>query len=639
MDLCHKIIATRYRIEDKIGEGGMATVYKAFDLRLSRYVAVKFLKDEYKSKKDFVERFKIEAKAAASLDHINIVTIFDVGEDIGEYFIVMEYLDGVTLKEYIDEKGVLENDEVLTITGAIASAIHKAHQNHIIHRDIKPQNVMITKNKKIKVMDFGIAKMSRDTTINADSYISGSVHYIAPEQVKRNYSDERTDIYSLGITMFEMLTGKVPFEADNDVSVAIKHINDNIPSIRDINDKVPASIEQIILKATHKNPEMRYQNAQLLLKDLKKVDSTPDDLFIRIENKESFDKTKTTMLSNKDARVARREARIQKAKNKQKEARITLIAALTGALLAIILSTTIILLNKDRIFPKRIIMPNLSEMTVEARENFLAQNQITYEISEEKFDDKIPKGQVIVQSVKEGEIITKGDILQLVVSKGKELYEVPNVKNLDYETAITLVEINNLNYELERIHDDEVAAGVVISQVPAKGTMLAKGSIVTINVSLGPEEKYTTMPDLRNLTLDEGLKLIEESKLEIGEVSESYNDEVEEGRIIASTVLPDETIKEGYVVDITVSIGKEAKNFKSTIYIETILGTEEVAAKLKVMVIVKGEAKEVYNADVTQSDFVTPLAIEVEGKGTGKYEVYKDGEFLYSKDIVFSTEG
>ncbi len=648
MEYNNKVLANRYRIDEKVGEGGMAQVYRGYDLKLDRTIAIKILKREYRKVKDFVNKFEIEARHAASLNHINIVSIYDVGEDQELNYIVMEYLDGKTLKEYIVEKRGLSNEETVKISGAIASALIAAHNNNIIHRDIKPQNVMITDDAKIKVMDFGIAKMRKEDTmtrmarggdtIDAEAAISGSIHYMAPEVLKSNYSDERSDIYALGITMFEMITGIVPFDGNSDINIALKHINDSIPDIRALNDEVKPALEQIIIKCTHKNADERYQSARDLLADLKNIIKAPSDLFIKIEKREALDRSKTKIKNHKASEVIQQSNRISNIERKQKEKQVAFFGALTGALLAIVLAVLIISLNKEVIFPTKIEMKNLSEMNKDQYTQFFEDNEIEWEVVGYEFNDIIEKDGVIEQSIEPGLIITKKDKVKLVLSKGKKLFSVPNVVNLEYETAVAMIESSNLTYEINRVYDDNVVAGLVIKQSPEKKTMLEEGSTVVLDVSLGAQEKFTTMPDITNMTLKEGEKALKEAKLERGTISEAYNDKVEKGKIIATTILPNEEVKEGYVVDITISLGKENKAVTKTIKVENILSSEDVAAKLKVVLLLDGKATEIYNADVTQSSFDNPIEIEVKGKGSGKYEVYKNDVLLFTNNIAFTTE-
>ena len=273
-------LINRYEIIMKIGSGGMADVYKAKDHVLNRLVAIKVLKQEYSTDATFVKKFRVEAQSAAGLSHPNIVNVYDVGEDDGVYFIVMELVQGITLKNYIDMKGKLDIREALNISVQIASGLSAAHENRIIHRDIKPQNIIMSRDGKVKVTDFGIAKVADSTTVTTTA--AGTVHYISPEQARGGYSDERSDIYSLGITMYEMVTGRVPFEGETNVAVALMHIQSEITPPRQLEPSIPVSFEKIILKCTQKKPERRYASARELIADLRKVLTHPDGEYVVI---------------------------------------------------------------------------------------------------------------------------------------------------------------------------------------------------------------------------------------------------------------------------------------------------------------------------------------------------------------------
>lgn len=283
-------VADRYEIIEKIGTGGMSDVYRAKDHKLNRFVAVKVLKQEFSENSDFVSKFRTEAQAAAGLMHPNIVNVYDVGEESGFHYIVMELVEGITLKKYIEKKARLSVKEAVSIAIQVSMGIEAAHNNHIIHRDIKPQNIIISKEGKVKVTDFGIAKAATSNTITSN--VMGSVHYTSPEQVRGGFSDEKSDIYSLGITLFEMLTGRVPFNGETTVAVAIKHIQEVMPSPRDFVTEIPISVEQIVLKCTQKSPDKRYQSAPELIEDLKKSLISPDENFVKIEDDSAIGATK-----------------------------------------------------------------------------------------------------------------------------------------------------------------------------------------------------------------------------------------------------------------------------------------------------------------------------------------------------------
>ncbi len=284
------IVGDRYEILERIGTGGMSDVYKAKDHKLNRMVAVKVLKQEFSENANFVSKFRVEAQAAAGLAHPNIVNVYDVGEENGVYYIVMELVEGITLKKYIEKKARLSVKEAVSIAIQVSMGIEAAHNNHIIHRDIKPQNIIISKEGKVKVTDFGIAKAATSNTITSN--VMGSVHYTSPEQARGGYSDEKSDVYSLGITMFEMLTGRVPFNGETTVAIAIKHIQEEMPSPRDYVSEIPVSVEQIVFKCCQKSPDRRYQSMGELITDLKRSLMTPDEDFVKMVDPDEDGSTK-----------------------------------------------------------------------------------------------------------------------------------------------------------------------------------------------------------------------------------------------------------------------------------------------------------------------------------------------------------
>ena len=297
------VLSDRYEIVSKVGAGGMSDVYKAKDHKLNRFVAVKVLKAEFSENRSFVSKFRVEAQSAAGLMHPNIVNVYDVGEEDGLYFMIMELVEGITLKKYIEKKLRLSVKEAISIAIQVSMGIESAHNNHIIHRDIKPQNIIISKEGKVKVTDFGIARAATSDTITSN--VMGSVHYTSPEQARGGYSDEKSDIYSLGVTMFEMLTGRVPFDGETTVAIAIKHIQEPLPSPREYVDDIPISVEQIIYKCCQKNSDRRYQSMTELIVDLKKSLITPDEDFVKMVPLGGYH-AETKMISNDDMRVIKR---------------------------------------------------------------------------------------------------------------------------------------------------------------------------------------------------------------------------------------------------------------------------------------------------------------------------------------------
>ncbi len=629
------VLSSRYEIEEKVGSGGMSIVYKATDIKLGRFVAVKVLKDEFCYDEEFVAKFKVEAQAAASLSHTNIVNIYDVGNDGKVYYIIMEFLDGMTLKEYIKTHGQLTNEETMRVGACMASALDCAHNNHIIHRDIKPQNIMMTKDGRVKVADFGIARIATGATIPASDMASGSVHYIPPEQAKTGYSNEQSDIYSLGITMFEMITGKVPFEADSAVSVALKQIHEDLPDMSALNPDVDQNLARIIQKATMKKVEQRYKNAELLLLDIRRANNFPEESFVAIDRIDS--NANTMVMDKKQMRQIWNDNDVLEDQN-PKQDRLIVIGAIATAVITVAMLVSFLFSQfKDEIVPLEINVPYVIGMDREVAAN--AETRLSYEIVEQRYDDTFPKNAIIDQFPEATTVVGEDAVVSIVVSLGKEMFKVPNIVNLNYDVAKELILNSHLVPVIDRQNDPIAPVGAVIGQFPVAEVELSSGSEVTIIVSLGKKDVYIKVPDVRGKSYDEAAGILRVAGFTVGEnLTESYNQVVDKGNVIALTVLPGSEVKEGYVIDMTVSLGKEITEVTKIIEVNDILAQNEDSAQLRVVLIRNGVEEEVYNALVGHSDFDTPLKIPVKGLGTANYEVYKDDNLEYTYQIVFTEE-
>lgn len=630
------LISERYEILEKIGSGGMSIVYKGKDTKLGRYVAIKVLRDDYCYDEEFVAKFKVEAQAAASLSHSNIVNIYDVGNDHKVYYIVMEYLDGETLKEKIKATGGLSNEETMNIGACIAAALDCAHNNHIFHRDIKPQNIIITKQGQVKVADFGIARIATGATIPAADQASGSVHYIAPEQARGGYSNEKSDLYSLGITMYEMITGKVPYEGESVVEVALKQIHDPLPPIKENNPLVDQNLEQIIIKATQKQPEMRYMSAEIMLADLKKATNFPTESFVE---QKSFDSNADTMVMDGNAlRQIWNEEEVLEGRNVKLERGVVIGAIVTAVAVVAIVAFLVFNTFKDQILPKQIPTPNVEGLSLEVMITTIEANGLSYQVAEQVYSDTVPKDVVMEQIPEAGTILGEDGIVKVKISQGQELFLVPSVKGLAYDVAMQSIENNQLIGTMEQAYDDYVAEGVVIDQSPEAGEALVKGSEVTYVVSLGKEEVMKVVPDVRNMPLETAKAAILGVGLSVGTVTESFHDLVEEGKVIAMTATPGDEVREGYVIDLTVSLGKEITEVTKHIEVPDVLDIDESTAILKVIFIQDGVSLVIYDSIVEHDDFNSYIDIPVTAMGVGTYEVYKNDHLEYTGQIKFTEE-
>lgn len=607
------IISDRYEIIDKVGSGGMADVYKAKDQRLNRFVAIKVLKPEYSSDKSFVNKFRGEAQSAAGLSHPNIVNVYDVGDDSGLHYIVMELVEGITLKRFIERKGKLEVKEAVGIAIQIAQGMEAAHDNHIIHRDIKPQNIIISRDGKVKVTDFGIAKATNSNTITSNAM--GSVHYLSPEQARGGYSDEKSDIYSLGVTLYEMLSGKVPFAGDNTVSVALLHIQGEAMPLRELDPVIPISVDKIVLKCMQKRPERRYHSASELIADLKKALTNPDGDFVQIPAfvasdsptiniSDELGKIKNSSNYQSDDMRLTKNLAPGKASDEDEEELDTVDSKvekvfLVGTIITIvILALAIIGIVLWLILPKGpkepgntsgnitvsvaptqgatdeptatptvssdnyYDVPDVTGLTKDDAINAIkdkdpnADPRYTYEPS-----DTVPAEQVISQYPNKGNSAPYGSIVSLTISSGPEAVVVPDVYGLTQAQADTKLTEKGLKQTHEFVFDDTVESGKVVSTTPERGAPAKSGDTVTVNVSKGPENVVTSVqvPNLTGLTLDDATTTLAQYGLVIDHTDYQSSDTYPQGQVCYQNYSVGETVDKGTKIDVIVSTGPEVK--------------------------------------------------------------------------------
>ena len=609
------MIGDRYEILEKIGTGGMSDVYKAKCHKLNRYVAIKVLKQEFSENANFVSKFRIEAQAAAGLMHPNIVNVYDVGEENGIYYIVMELVEGITLKKYIEKKARLSYKEAVSIAIQVSMGIEAAHNNHIIHRDIKPQNIIISKDGKVKVTDFGIAKAATSNTITSN--VMGSVHYTSPEQARGGYSDEKSDIYSLGITMFEMLTGRVPFNGETTVAIAIKHIQEEMPSPKEFVPEIPSSVASIVLKCCQKSPDRRYQNMAELIADLKQSLINPEEDFV--VNKDPDMEGGTRMISDEDMAQIKRKVPYQSGREYEEqdhdetmrlrsdteamyendeeaegeddydydpkmERVTTVLAIVAGVVICIILivlavkifcgkknegnnpSGPIITTEETKEEAEKVAMPDVKGMNVDDARNTLTGLGILTEVVYEE-SDSVAEGVVIGTDVSVGAQIDKGSKVTLTASAGTQGVEVPNVVGLTFDEANTQLVSKGFLVNKTEDYSDTIEAGRVIAQTPADGNKAPKGSVITVTVSLGKEDTKIRVPNLIGLSEQDGTVEAIEAGLTVGSVTHIYSDEVGEGMICYQSYSHGSYVDQGTSIDIKVSQGAQKVTYKCNVSI------------------------------------------------------------------------
>lgn len=564
------IIGDRYEILEKIGTGGMSDVYKAKDHKLNRLVAVKVLKQEFSENANFVSKFRIEAQAAAGLMHPNIVNVYDVGEENGIYYIVMELVEGITLKKYIEKKARLSVKEAISIAIQVSMGIEAAHNNHIIHRDIKPQNIIISKEGKVKVTDFGIAKAATSNTITSN--VMGSVHYTSPEQARGGYSDAKSDIYSLGITMFEMLTGRVPFNGETTVAIAIKHIQEEMPSPREYVSEIPISVEQIVFKCCQKSPDRRYQSMEELIADLKRSLMTPDEDFVKVVNPDEDGSTK--MISDRDMEQIKKQSRhrdsMEEAMHLRKEADV------------------------KRSLQKKYAVEEEDDGDEDEDEVDETEYEY-YEDEEEEQDDYDPKMERITTILAIVAAILIGCIVLFLVGRAFGLFNFSflgkNGEQIEEQTEesekeqVEMIEVVGQNVddvkvallnlgltpEIEYQESTQYGQGIVMESSVAPGTMIEEGTNVVLTVSAGSEG--VEVPDVVGMTEAEAVATLGQKGFLVN-TTEGYDQYIKEGNIITQSPAAGSKAPGGTTVSIRVSLGPE----NAKVRVPDLTGLDESAA-------------------------------------------------------------
>ena len=567
----------RYEIHELIGVGGMAYVYKAYDRVEGRWVAIKILKEEFSNNSDFLRRFRNESKAIAVLNHPNIVKVYDVSFGDQIQYIVMEFIDGVTLKEYIEQEGTIRWQEAVHFTTQILMALECAHEKGIIHRDIKPQNIMLLQDGSIKVADFGIARFLQSETQTMTDKAIGSVHYIAPEQASGDYITDKADIYSVGVMLYEMLTGKLPFVADNAVSVALMQLQAKPVMPRELNPSIPRGLEQITMRAMEKNPVDRFQSAGEMLDDLDEFRRNPNIVFhydLQTANArydasrsmEAYDASRQAPAYNDDYEYEEELVRSRRSAKGAMVVKGVLAAAIIVGLAVAVIYFLNYWNNRPEAGDDLLEMPNLVGQLYEdviANEEYADFNIQVREGN----DPDLQPGEIMNQDPAAGIMVKKDADVELLVNGGVGQVEVPDVvtDHMTLEEAQQAIEDAGLHSQVENVADDEVEEGRVISTNPEPGTMVDSGSTVTLRVSTGPAEEMVTVPDgLVGDTLANVSAKLEEAGLVVGNVNRDDTSTLTVDTVISLSPNEGSEISKGSTVDITVSSGKGATKTLST---------------------------------------------------------------------------
>lgn len=567
----NKLLAGRYELIEKIGDGGMAVVYKAKDRLLNRYVAVKILRPEFTRDAQFIESFRKESQAAAGLQHPNIVNVYDVGKEGNIYFIVMELIDGRPLSDIIEENGPLDYRHVIEIGKQVAAALSLAHKNHIIHRDVKPHNIMITKDGIAKLADFGIAKaISSATIVNKEEggQVMGSVHYFSPEQARGKYVDEKSDVYSLGIVLYEMLTGEVPFDGENPVEIALMHINEDIKPPSEVIENVPPALEKIILKATDKIQSNRYEDAEAMYEDLNNVDflskKVGNDILMEgakrkktpVKIDEENEEKLNSIISDGGKKSSKKKHKSSGEPSKFKKMMpwiISLIALIIlGAVGGYFISSK--LLNDNA---GDIEVPSLKGMTYEEASDELASLNLKIAKGDEVYSADLEKGKIVSQSPIAKSKVKEGTKVKVNISKGKKAGLVPDVvgKKFNESDIASLLgqygfSLGNVTYE----ESDKYDEGVIVSQNPSAGSNQKSGSSVSLVVSKGKKEK-SKVPTLTGLTADQAVQALNDAGLDVGDISYEESNVYGKDYVMWQQYSAGTELKKGTSVSIKISKG------------------------------------------------------------------------------------
>lgn len=555
IELIGKVFGSRYRLEEKIGVGGMAEVYRAYDLTLNRTVAVKILYPQFASDADFVERFKREAQAAANLSHPNIVNVYDWGAENSTYYLVMEHLVGQNLKQLIQKKGSLPPSLVVDIGRQVAAALQFAHKRNIVHRDIKPHNIIITDEGEVKVTDFGIAR-TVTSNLTQTGAILGTAYYISPEQAKGEEVSPLSDIYSLGVVLYEMATGQLPFKGETPVAVALKHIQEQPPLPQELNPAIPAGLQAVILKALARDPLLRYQSAEELRQDLAKA-LAPEDSFA-IDDEEA-----TLVLKPEEVKAAK------SATKRQRNWRPFFIT-LSVIIAAILTGLAVASLSFNRF--AQVKVPDVTGLSYKQAATALLKKGLKVE-KEEAYSDKVKAGFVISQNPAAEAEVKKGATVYLTVSKGSELIKVPNLIGQSLSQANLTLDRLKLNVRnISRDYSDTIAEDLIILQRPEAGTKVKKGSFVDLVLSKGPHP--IKVPDLIGKTVAEAQSILASRGLTMRRQDE-FNEQMEAGRIIRQDPSAGVSAVRGEAVTVIVSKGP------LLIKVQDVIGLTKEEAKAK----------------------------------------------------------
>lgn len=601
-----RLISGRYRIEAVVGTGGMAVVYRALDTQLNEVVAIKVLRPEYETDMEFVRRFSREAEAAAKMSHENIVNLLDVGIEGDMRYIVMEYVDGLTLKEMIREEGRIHPDVALRMTIRILAAVDHAHRNGIVHRDIKPQNILVDKKGRVRVADFGIARLkaSQTTQLDQNGQAMGSVHYLSPEQARGEVADEQSDLYSVGIVLYEMLTGNVPFDGDTTISVALKHVSEEPASMRTHNSVISRALDEVVMRALCKDKQRRYQSAAEMATDLKKTITHPRGGFVRYPK-----------MKDEGSEASHEERRKKPLRPKKQNWKMVIIICITAVLLATTLCGVYLRMSRGTI-----PMPNLigapQAQAVQAIEELGIDVTVVNAYSEE-----IPGGSVMLQSRPAGELLRKDAQITLTVSLGSQWYVLPDMVGMDSEEAIAYLSNAGVSTVNVSYTQSDLPTGTIIYQEPHSGH-ISRDVPILIKIS----GRSVSVPSLAELSLEGARAVIEAEGLVLGTISEGDSADAKSGTVIAQSIAPYTQVLSGTSVDLTICRPQEIRYSPDTA-LTLVIPLNNLEARIE-LVTPSGETAEAYNSILSQGTH----QVNLHSTQRGMHTVY-----IYLEDVLFES--
>jgi len=627
-----KLLLDRYLVGDVIGSGGMAIVYKGHDIRSGRNVAIKFLRSEFNADQEFLLRFEREAQAASLISHENLIDVYDVGEEDGMHFIVLEYVDGLTLRELIQRQGALDNYTAISIARQMCQALTLVHGAKIIHRDIKSQNILLDRKGIAKLADFGIARGADSDTITQanEKGILGSVHYFSPEQAKGERATQSSDLYSMGVVLFEMLTGRVPFDGDSAVSIALHHLSSLVPSVCAINPRVTTALDEIVHKAMEKDPARRYQDAQDFYRDLGLALVYPEGGFVT--NAGSVP-PKTEAPAEEETDKPEKPATPSKTGGTQKRTRrhlphkvvagiMTLVLILAGAAVVFM-----VLFSMGKI-PGWVNVPQLVGVPYETAARRAEEMQLSVSLQTYAYDDSIVPGTIIEQEPRRGSLMRRGGTIRVVLCKGPEFPLVPEVVGKTLEEAKAALEAQGLTLgEINEVLDSQEPRGTVIDQLPVKDSVLANGDSVSVTVSMPP--LLRVVPDVTNMTVEEATQALLDAGLNVGEVVREHSAGFEVGDVFRQSPAAETSVLDGETVDLWMNVAVAVYQYKTEIEVA------EDDTTVRIYVEDQGDMKMIYDEVRPKGTLNIDLNLESEVEGAKNIIVFLNGEEYARQEAYF----